>query len=72
VTRTTFYTYFLDPDAADYTLRNGTAIVGRGKTSTVSDDRCGYLRDSAPDIGAIEYISGRDCHLKTRLLYRAY
>jgi parallel beta-helix repeat protein len=72
VARMTFYNYFLNPDVADYTLKNGTDIVGKGKTSTVSNDLCGYSRDSTLDIGPIEYISGRDCHLKTRSLYSAY
>jgi hypothetical protein len=53
---------FTDPDHADFRLRDGREIVGRGqRLPEVSDDFCGHRRGSAAlDIGAIAY-GGAPC-----------
>ena len=59
----TFGRWFAEPGAADLRLENGDALVDRGDPlGRVDDDFCGALRDAAPDIGAIEYGTGRDCN----------
>jgi hypothetical protein len=52
-----FAAWFADPGAADFTLRDGAAIVDqRAPLAEVFDDYCGNDRDDAmSDIGAIEY-----------------
>jgi hypothetical protein len=49
--------WFVDPGAADFTLRDGAAIVDqRAPLAEVVDDYCGNDRDDAmSDIGALEY-----------------
>lgn len=55
--RREFEHWFMEPDAADFGLRDGDAIVGRGKPLPgVTDDLCGNPRNpSQPDLGAIEF-----------------
>jgi MYXO-CTERM domain-containing protein len=55
--------WFADPGAADFTLRDGAAIVDqRAPLAEVVDDYCGNDRDDArSDIGALEYDGDRLC-----------
>lgn len=57
-----FQAWFASPSTADFTLLDGTAFVDGGETvPTVTDDYCANPRDAAPDIGAVEYVSGTIC-----------
>ncbi|MCC7018742.1 MAG: hypothetical protein IT332_03235 [Ardenticatenales bacterium] len=58
-----FRAWFRNPDARDFTLKDGSAIVDQARTIPgLVDDWCGSARDDArPDIGAFEYRDGRTC-----------
>jgi len=59
-----FASWFEAPDAADFRLRDGSAVVDLGvAVADVPDDFCGSLRsDGLPDRGAIEFAATRICH----------
>ncbi|MFL6194105.1 MAG: right-handed parallel beta-helix repeat-containing protein [Thermoanaerobaculia bacterium] len=53
--------WFLNPAISNFTLRDGSQIVNLGQAlAAVTDDYCGKARDSAPDLGAVEY-GGATC-----------
>lgn len=60
---TAWTTYFVDPDALDFGLRDGSAIVDLGGArAEVPDDFCGNLRDDGmPDLGAVEHDGDGPC-----------
>jgi parallel beta helix pectate lyase-like protein len=48
--------WFVNPAGANFGLLDGSQIVNLGQVLTqVTDDYCGKPRDSAPDLGALEY-----------------
>lgn len=58
----TFRAWFADPDALDFALRQGDALVDGGAPDpALPDDYCGAPRDARPDLGALEYVSARPC-----------
>ncbi|MEO8085076.1 MAG: right-handed parallel beta-helix repeat-containing protein [Ardenticatenales bacterium] len=58
-----FKAWFRDPDARDFSLRDGGAVVDHAlPLPGLVDDWCGDPRtDDMPDIGAFEYANGRTC-----------
>jgi hypothetical protein len=62
-----FKQWFVDPDKANFALKNGTTFVNKGKPlSDVKDDYCGNIRsDGKPDVGAIEFSSNQPCKTAT-------
>ncbi|MGE3681842.1 MAG: hypothetical protein AB7G93_08960 [Bdellovibrionales bacterium] len=62
-TNTQLQGIFVNPRLGDYHLRSGTLIQSKGSNlrTTVPQDMCGQSRDTIPDLGAIEYISGSTC-----------
>jgi hypothetical protein len=53
---------FADPDALDFTRRDGGTFVDRATARPdVTDDYCGAPRGDAPDLGAIEYTVDAPC-----------
>lgn len=63
VTAADFTAWFQAPDAADFRLRDGAALVGLGVTApqTVEDFCANRRNDGAPDIGALEYDLQQHC-----------
>ena len=59
----TMRTWFVEPAAGDFRLRDGSALVNLGSAgSGVVDDYCADDRDDGlADIGAIEYDGEQDC-----------
>ncbi|HEX9945035.1 MAG TPA: right-handed parallel beta-helix repeat-containing protein [Thermoanaerobaculia bacterium] len=56
VTLAQFAAWFLNPAGANFALLDGSQIVNLGQAlALVTDDYCGKLRDSLPDLGAVEY-----------------
>jgi hypothetical protein len=61
VTLVQFATWFVNPASANFALLDGSQIINLGQAlAQVTDDYCGTLRDSAPDLGAVEY-NGAAC-----------
>ncbi len=56
-----FASMFVDPDALDFTLRDGSMLVDQGVSTATPDDFCGAMRDANKDIGAIEYLLDAPC-----------
>lgn len=57
-----FRAWFRDPDARDFGLKDGGAIVDHAlPLPGLAEDWCGGPRDDRPDIGAFEYADGRTC-----------
>lgn len=58
-----FQAWFGDPDALDFSLVDGAAIVDQGETlAEVIDDYCTNIRDDdAHDLGALEYDDDGTC-----------
>lgn len=54
---------FTNPSIGDYHLRNGASILSKGSDlgTSMRKDMCAQSRDSLPDLGAIEYVSGTVC-----------
>ena len=48
--------YFSDPEEYDYSLSVDSPAIDQGSDEAVAHDLLGALRDSFPDIGAIEYV----------------
>jgi hypothetical protein len=60
--------WFADPDALDFGLRDGAPLLDAADPGVVgpADDLCGSPRDGAPDIGAIEYPIASPCPALSR------
>lgn len=63
VSTTTFAQWFSAPADANFSLRDGTAFVGKGVAAPlVTDDFCATPRsDGHADIGAVEYVPDAAC-----------
>ncbi len=57
-----FAAMFSDPGNLDFTLVDGTDLVGLGDASVpVTNDYCWQTRDGSPDLGAVEYLTDTPC-----------
>lgn len=63
VTTASFAAWFQAPDAADFRLRDGAALVNLGVAApqTVEDFCANRRSDGAPDLGALEYDAQHRC-----------
>lgn len=64
--RDKFRDWFAFPDQADYSLRHGDSILGKGIiASDAGDDFCGHKRQPGPvDLGAIQYSQDSNCSVR--------
>lgn len=58
-----FFSWFINPEEANFSLRNGTEIVNKGEfIAGLTNDFCAHSRnDGMPDIGPLEYNAQNNC-----------